>query len=235
MIDAPRHGLDLVLALAVAEARRQAGSTPDTEPPGDRSATVPLPPPCGRVTADLSSVIERRRSCGAWQHGTLRQAELSALLQGLVDGLPPYLDRVRPVICPVVFSVDQTPIGCYRYMEAEHALAPIGGVVRTALERDLLVQPEHGKCAVIIFLVAALSRWLHLEGDMGYRSAVLQQGWIADRLYLRAESVGLSYTASGGFAASVADEVLGLDGLHFTALFSFLVGVGSEGDRAMGS
>jgi hypothetical protein len=97
-------------------------------------------------------------------------------------------------------------------------------VQRDAGREDLLLQREHGDGAAILFIAVPMALWLHHFGDRGYRGAALQVGYLTDRLYLAAETLGLTYTASGGFAPARADQLLDLDGYHHTTMFSFVVG-----------
>jgi SagB-type dehydrogenase family enzyme len=129
-----------------------------------------------------------------------------------------------PVPYPIVFDVDGLPPGAYRYDGGEHVLAPIREVARESVAAAALLQREHGTGAALLFLVVPLSRWLTVFGDRGYRGAAFSAGWLTDRLYLVAETLDLTYTATGGFAPGVVDELLGLDGCERTAFFAFAVG-----------
>jgi SagB-type dehydrogenase family enzyme len=123
-----------------------------------------------------------------------------------------------------VHDVTDVPPGSYRYDPERHALLPVAEVDWGATRENLLLQHEHGEGAVVLFFVVPLAQWLHRFGDRGYRGAALQVGYLTDRLYLDAEALGLTYTASGGFAQARADQLLGLDGYHHTAVFAFVVG-----------
>jgi SagB-type dehydrogenase family enzyme len=225
MIDAPDNGRDLINHLISGVAFSSREILPQVDFPGNSEHALGLPSSLLLAKSNLFDLITQRRSGGVGRGGTLDLNTLGALLLGAADRLPPSLSEVPPVLCPMALSVEGVRPGCFRYLSDRHALAPITPVTRGFVREDVVLQSEHADAAVIIFLVSSLSRWLNTQGDRGYRSAVLQQGWLTDRLYLRAESLGLSYTASGGFAPAVVDALLGIDGYHLTALFSFVVSV----------
>jgi SagB-type dehydrogenase family enzyme len=132
--------------------------------------------------------------------------------------------ELSPVVFLVVFDVEGLPPSACRYVSAEHRLLRLREVEREAFTAEFLLQAEHGSGSAILFLVAPLSSWLRHFGDRGYRAANFQIGFLSDRLYLLAETLGLTYSSSGGFAPASVDELFGLDGYHFTTLFSFVIG-----------
>jgi SagB-type dehydrogenase family enzyme len=222
---------DLLQLLIRSRPESVAGEpAPEEALPGDDAAARPLPTLRNVPERSLQETIFRRRS-GGWIAGaSLDASVIGALLVGLADALPAALADVPPVFCLLLFSVDGFEEGAYRYLPAGHALVPVAPLEREAARHDLLLQSDHADAAAIILHVVPLARWLHLYGDQGYRIAVLQAGWVSDRLYLRAEALRLRYTASGGFAPVVVDSLLGMHGYGLTALFGFVVGA-SDGQR----
>lgn len=188
------------------------------------AAPVPLPPRASEAKPepDLIAVVTRRRSGAFPRPGVLQPDAVGALLAGLTSGLPEPLADPAPAIFPLLLSVAGIAPGCYRYEPADHHLVPVRPVSRDHVRAHLMLQREHADASAVLFLVAPLAAWLR-RGDRGYRYAAMQQGWLADRLYLRAEALGLRYRATGGFPPSVVDRLLGLDGQHHTAMLAFLV------------
>jgi SagB-type dehydrogenase family enzyme len=195
--------------------------------PGDVECGRTLPPPheLSSLGRTLTEVVVARRS--GIRSGSLDGAELSTLLNVTAQALPRALlplPVLGPIVFPLVFDVEGVPSGVYRYEPAQQVILPIRMVQRDAVREDLLLQREHGDGAAILFMVVPMALWLHHFGDRGYRGAALQMGYLTDRLYLAAETLGLTYTASGGFAPALADQLLDLDGYHHTTMFSFVVG-----------
>jgi len=226
--DGPLRGVaEMVLAgrnaAPAASALTLSAPTPE---PGDVTRALALPPPrdLSGGSRSLASAIVGRRS-GSLTPGPLDAATLAALLAAVDDtpGLMPDAS-FAPVLHPAIFAVDAVPAGTYRYARDAHALLPIRDVTRETVARAALLQHEHGTGAAVLFLVMPLSRWLLTYGDRGYRGAAFAAGAWTDRLYLVAETLGLTYTATGGFAPSVVDDLLGLDGCERTAFFAFAVG-----------
>lgn len=225
----PLRGVaELVVASRYPETRpSQEPALPAPSPlPGDaeRALSLPAPRALEPVQRSLASVIAARRS-GRLSAGALDAATLGTLLAaaaarpaGLADA------TLDPLLFPVIFDVDGVPPGAHRYDRGEHRLAPIGPASRARMAETAILQREHAMGAAVLFLVVPIGRWLVAFGDRGYRGAAFAAGWLTDRLYLVAETLGLTYTATGGFAPAVVDEVLGLDGRDHTAFFAFAVG-----------
>jgi SagB-type dehydrogenase family enzyme len=188
--------------------------------------TLPAPADKSGDGREFIDIVIARRS-GGLTDGPLRTTELGALLSAAATPLPLYLlphPGLEPVMFPLVFALDGVPPGAYRYAPESAALLPVRSIQREVVRDALLLQKDHGASAAIVFLVVPMARWLHHFGDRGYRGAALQVGYLTDRLYLAAEELGLTYTASGGFTPTRTDELLGLDGYHHTTMFSFVVG-----------
>ena len=196
--------------------------------PGDGSCTFPLAEPYGSSppARELVDVVVARRS-GPMGGGSLQNVELSTLLTATTVKLPSRLlpdPDLSPNVFPLVFDVEGLPPAAYRYVPEPHEVLRVRSIERDAVRDSLLLQKDHGTAAAILFLVVPMARWLHDFGDRGYRGAALQVGYLIDRLYLTAKSMRLTYTASGGFAPVLADELLDVDGYHRTTMFSFVVG-----------
>jgi len=223
-----RRVAEMVLAGRVPGFRPDHAPVSTTPPlgPGDIARAWPLPAADDLPSVDrsLASVIVTRRS-GGLRPGPLSASELATLLAATTSMPAMVADSTfAPVPYPIVFDVDGIPAGAYRYDGGGHVLAPIREVTRETVAETALLQREHGTGAAILFLVVPLSRWLTRFGDRGYRGAAFSAGWLTDRLYLVAETLGLTYTATGGFAPGVVDELLGIDGCEQTAFFAFAVG-----------
>jgi SagB-type dehydrogenase family enzyme len=199
-----------------------------TDMPGDLTRPIWLPAADDRSrTRSLASVIGSRRS-GGLTAGPVGSSELGTLLAWATAAAEDCLVSpdltFRPAIYPIVLAIDAIPTGAYRYVPDLHALAPIRAVDRHTVGETAILQHEHRTGTALLFLVVPLSRWLATFGDRGYRGAAFAAGWLTDRLYLVAETLGLTYTATGGFAPAVIDELLGLDGCERTAFFAFAIG-----------
>jgi SagB-type dehydrogenase family enzyme len=220
----------MIAASAYPKSRRRSDKASGSSPslPGDstRAHTLSRPYELSSFGRTLTDVIVERRS-GGMRSGSLDNAELSTLLAATAAPLPHVLlhsPLLGPIVFPLVFDVEDIPPGVYRYVPAQHVILPVRSIQRNAVRDVLLLQREHGEGAAILFIVVPMAEWLHHLGDRGYRGAALQVGYLTDRLYLAAETLGLTYTASGGFAPARADELLDLDSYHYTTMFSFVIG-----------
>lgn len=219
----------LIAASGHHRGRRAAEAfVPPPPLPGDstRARTLSLPYELSSFGRGLTEVIVERRS-GGMRSGPLDNAELSTLLASTAAPLPQVLlpsPALSPIVFPLVFDVHDVPPAVYRYVPEHHVIVPVRTIQRDPVRDALLLQREHGEGAAILFVVVPMAAWLHDFGDRGYRGAALQVGYLTDRLYLVAETLGLTYTASGGFAPARADELLDVDGFHHTTMFSFVIG-----------
>lgn len=222
---------DLQLAFRASVAS-QADMAPSSYPvlPGDAACAIALPPPgpLPRHGRTLAQLIERRRS-GAIAPGPVPPATWGALLDAALE--PPLGSRMRmfpeelqPVVFPVVFDFEGVAPGAYRHDPVTRQLLPVAAIERGRMREDVLLQWDHGGGAAIFFLAVPMARILHAYGDRGYKHALMSLGFVSDRLYLFAEHLGLTYTVTAGFAYTTVDELLGLDGYHYTVPFSFIVG-----------
>jgi SagB-type dehydrogenase family enzyme len=125
---------------------------------------------------------------------------------------------------PILWDVEGLSPGAYRYEPETHSLLPVPLDGSVAVLRTLFLQQEHQSASVVLILAAPMSAWLAREGERGYRAMALQIGMLTDILYLVAEALGLTYTASGGFPPASIDAALGLNGVTHTAFFSFVIG-----------
>jgi SagB-type dehydrogenase family enzyme len=192
------------------------------EPSRPTRAPILLAPPVA-LPVSLVDAIESRRS-GLYP-GPISAVDLSTLLDASTAELPHSLQRAgipRPRVVALVRQVTGIAPGCYYYEPLENLLIP-HNVVDGASDRPMMLQDEHQHAAVILIFIAPLAGWLHEAGDRGYRAIALSIGYLTDRLYLVAEALRLSYTASGGFSPPMVDRMLGLDGYHEAAFFSFVV------------
>lgn len=212
--------------IEITSRRAESNTVPAVPaPPGDSEAGVALPMASELPLRTVADVITSRQSGPIFESG-IDTAQLAALLSAWDAKLPRALlpdSSFSTQAFPVALGVRGLSCAAYRYDNSTRRLSRIKPVTRVELRHDVLLQWEHGNAAAVIFFVAPLSRWLCRSGDRGYRSVAMQAGWITDRLYLIAETLGLRYTASGGYAPARADRLLGLDGYHYTAFFSFVV------------
>jgi SagB-type dehydrogenase family enzyme len=129
----------------------------------------------------------------------------------------------RLVLYPLIRGVAGLAAGIYRYAPERHVLLRVAEVA-SGSDRQLMLQQDHERAAAVLVIAVPMAAWLRHAGDRGYRAAALAVGWLTDHLYLTAESLGLSYTASGGFSPPLMDRTIGLDGIEWTAFFSFVLG-----------
>ena len=206
--------------------------SPDLETPSVPRAPQPstprhsLPPPNFHGdTRSLLELIRSRRSGGISGHRPIGLSDLSTVLSiqetATVDPIAIH-PTLRPRIYVLAWNVLSLEPGVYVYEDPGHQLVWVRDA--TPSTRKVMLQSDQRSAAAVLFLVSPLQAWFTMFGDRGYRAALLSIGWACDRLYLAAERCQLAYSATGGFAPRLADELLGLDGYTSAALFAFVLG-----------
>jgi SagB-type dehydrogenase family enzyme len=234
------------------EGARRLESSPDLQLSAMRAVKrrgVPgavLPPP-RRPELPLWEAIDTRRSQRAFADEPISGGELSALLQagygvtGALDSpagvraLPlrsvPSGGALYPLeLYVAALRVDGLKPGLYHFDPLRPGLA----VLRTGFAPDeaaaLSTYPEIvSGCGVIILVAAIFGRTRFKYGLRGYRFALLEAGHVGQNLVLTATALGLGAVPLGGFYDRPTDELLGLDGVNESTLYTIAIGTTANG------
>ncbi len=221
----PQHLVAQMITSASARANATCELPSPVSLPGLLENSIALPAAISESRRTLLEVIHARRS-GGLRPGPIPASALSALLstdfnvllqKAFGPGSP------SPAIIPILWNVAGIPAGAFRYCSEDRRLLPIPTNDSPSRLQVLFTQREHQSASAALVFLAPMSAWL-TRGERGYRAAALQIGMITDAIYLAAEAVGLTYSASGGFPPASMDAALGLDGVAYTAFFSFVIG-----------
>ncbi|WP_158787585.1 nitroreductase family protein [Granulicella sp. L46] len=221
----PQHLVAQMITSASARANPPCELSFSVPLPGLLENSISLPATISEPRRSLLEVIHARRS-GGLRPGPIPVNALSALLSTNFDVL---LQKAfgphspSPAIIPILWNVTGIPGGVFRYRSEDHRLLPIPTNDSTSRLHALFTQREHQSASAALVFLAPMSAWL-ARGERGYRASALQIGMITDAIYLAAELEGLTYSASGGFPPASMDAALGLDGVTYTAFFSFVIG-----------
>jgi SagB-type dehydrogenase family enzyme len=127
----------------------------------------------------------------------------------------------------VVNRVASLEPGFYRYDRDHHRLIAhrIGSVAQD-FTRVCLGQKKAGSAAVGVLMVAWLGENRARASTRGYRNLLVEAGAIGQRIYLAAESAGLSARNLAAFIDDDLNRLLGLDGEREAAIHLTLLGPG---------
>lgn len=217
------------------------------EYPGCPSVALPLDVEIEEMT--LGQAIRYRRTVRNFTGGSITLEQLSALLlysYGITGQFTYTLPMRKPEIqylraapsagglypieiYPVVLRVDGIEPGIYHYQVKEHALALMKAGDYTEIVPPLLSgQAFTSKCAVIFLLTAIFQRTTRKYGERGYRFVMLDAGHIGQNMYLSSVGLGLGCLAIGGFYDREIEELLEIDGVEESPVYSLCVGIPSE-------
>ena len=175
---------------------------------------ITLPLPTSRLTMDLGSAIQQRRSVRDFSDQPLTRSQLSQLLwaaDGITDarrGLraAPSAGALYPIILYLVKSD-----GVWQYDVNDHALSlQVTGDLRTKLAQAALGQDAIRKAPVSVVMVADYSKIIPKYSQRGVSYSYLEAGHIAQNLALAAVSLGLGCVPIGAFNEQRAANLLKL-------------------------
>jgi SagB-type dehydrogenase family enzyme len=213
--------------------------------PGKRYGTgaynLPLPPPPPRPAVALGVTLDARRSTRGFAERPVPFEQVGAVLRtyrcsGELD-VPGGTLALRtaasagglyPIeVYLVATRVAGLPSGVYHYRPGELAITatrPDAGEVSKALQ-SLVLDPEQARQAAgAHVLTARFERSTRKYGDRGYRYALIEAGEIAQILALGAAATETGMVSHGAFYDSLANRLLGIDGLSESALVVLLFG-----------
>jgi len=126
-----------------------------------------------------------------------------------------------------VHDADGVPPGLYRVDSAGTALLPLRrGSQRDALVKACLRQAMAGTAAAAFAMVGAVTEASRRGGDRAYRDLCIEAGAIGQRIYLAAESLGLTARNLGAFYDDDLNALCDLDGRDHAVLHLTLLGSG---------
>ena len=210
---------------------------------------VPLPSPAAPIGPGITfdDVVAARRSGRGFADADLELAVLAKLLHQsygvtgevrLPGGIGRSL-RAAPsagALYPAesylgVRRVDGLRPGIYHYNVPEHALALLAAGDPTERIYEAWCWQEGARQAAVVLIIAGvMGRTKRKYGERGYRYVLLEAGHIAQNLLLAAAALGLAAVTTGGFFDDAANELLRLDGVEETVLYSAFVGKPGAGE-----
>jgi SagB-type dehydrogenase family enzyme len=174
----------------------------------------------------LEDAIQIRRSTARFESKKLSLADLAHVLE-MAHGHASLARSGNVEVYLVVNRVASLEPGLYRYDRDHHQLIAhrIGSVVHD-FTRVCLGQKKAGSAAVGVLMVAWLGEDRALASTRRYRDILVEAGAIGQRIYLAAESAGLSARNLAAFIDDDLNRLLGLDGEREAAIHLTMLGAG---------
>jgi SagB-type dehydrogenase family enzyme len=175
----------------------------------------------------LEDAIQIRRSTARFESGKLPLADFAHILE-MAHGHAALARSENVDLYLVVHRVAALEPGLYRYDRDHHRLVThrTGGLVRE-FTRVCLGQEKAGTAAVGVLMVARLGEDRGLATTRRYRDLLIESGAIGQRIYLAAESAGLSARNLAAFIDDDLNPLLGLDGQREAAIHLTMLGPGN--------
>jgi len=187
---------------------------------------VPLPAAAAGSAMTLEAAIEIRRSTRRFEARKLSLEDLGQILE-IAHGHAALARSAGVELWLVVHRVEGLARGLYRYDRDRHALlvaqtrSLVGDFTRVCLGQD-----KAGSAAVGVLMVAQLGEGSALASTRRYRDMLVESGAIGQRLYLAAESAGLSARNLAAFIDDDLNRLLGFDGVREAAIHLTMLGPG---------
>jgi SagB-type dehydrogenase family enzyme len=120
--------------------------------------------------------------------------------------------------------------GLYHFDPLQRALETVRVGLTPEELASLSTYPEIvSPCAVLLVIAAVFGRTRFKYGLRGYRFALLEAGHVGQNVVLAATALGLGSVPLGGFYDRPTDELLGLDGVNESTLYTVAVGTVDAG------
>jgi SagB-type dehydrogenase family enzyme len=188
--------------------------------------TLPLPARAAGPALKLEDAIQIRRSTARFESGRLSLATLGHVLE-MAHGHAALARSGNVDVYLVVHRVETLEPGVYRYDRDQHRLVAhrTESLVRD-LTRVCLGQEMAGAAALGVLMVAWLGEDRVLASTRRYRDMLVESGAIGQRIYLAAESAGLSARNLAAFRDDELNRLLGLDGQREAVIHLTMLGPG---------
>lgn len=202
----------------------------------DAIKTIKLPDPEFQDNIKFWKVVLNRQSTRNFKDEPITISQLSLLLFGM-SGLTRFYPQVAfrtvpsagglyPIeVYPVINNVENLNQGIYHYNIIEHGLELIKhGNYRVDIAKACLDQDMAFNSAVNFVWTAIIerSRWKYLQRC--YRYIYMDAGHIGQNFYLIAEALGLGASTIGAIYDDELNDLLGIDGIHETAIYVGVIG-----------
>jgi SagB-type dehydrogenase family enzyme len=188
---------------------------------------LPLPARAAGPALKLEDAIQIRRSTARFESGRLSLADFAHVLE-MAHGHASLARSENVDVYLVVHRVEALEPGLYRYDRDHHRLVThrTGSLVGD-FTRVCLGQEKAGTAAVGVLMVARLGEGRVLASTRRYRDMLVESGAIGQRIYLAAESAGLSARNLAAFRDDDLNRLLGLDGQREAAIHLTMLGPGN--------
>jgi len=200
--------------------------TSRTLPPREIEVGLPLPARAVDPTMTLEDAIRIRRSTARFESGALSLADLAYVLE-MAHGHIELAQTGNVALYLVVHRVGNLAPGIYRYeRDPQRLITQRSESLVREFTRVCLGQQKAGSAAVGILMVADLGDDRALASTRRYRDTLIESGAIAQRIYLAAESAGVSARNLAAFIDDDLNRLLGLDDRREAVVHLTMLGPG---------
>jgi SagB-type dehydrogenase family enzyme len=208
-------GVVIVTAFAVWRIKGKTMKTKDT--PQHETEIVRLPQPRVESGTSVEKALLARRSVRDYQDEPLTLPEISQLLWAAQGVTSPGGFRAAPsagALYPletyiVAGNVTGIATGVYRYLPHQHALvltAP--GDRRVGLSAAAFHQASIRKAPASLVFSAVFARTTGKYGKRGHRYVYMENGHVAENVYLQTASLNLGTVVIGAFDDDAVKKVI---------------------------
>src|SRR5438552_9697429 len=172
---------------------------------------IALSPPMIEATKSrrLGEVILQRGSTRRFARSSITFSQLSTVLRTSTGPIPrDYLPESENLIETyfIANAVEGLDPGSYFYAPEQESLEQLKrGELRQMSAYLCLGQPLFGDASMVFFLMARLREVLGALGNRGYRTAQLEGGIVAGKIYLSAYALGLGASGSTFYDDAVTE------------------------------
>jgi SagB-type dehydrogenase family enzyme len=205
--------------------------------------TIPLPP--ARFPAvSLEQAVTRRKSTRSFAPGRPLELEGVGTILHAAYGVTHQLDPAAPAgrspafrtvpsggglypldLYVAALDVAGLPPGLYHFDPLRHLLERLQSRdLRSELARAAVHEDVIATAGAVVVVSAMFWRSRFKYGQRGYRFALLEAGHVIQNLLLTATALDLGAVPIGGFYDRHLDDLLGVDGVNESAIYSAVLG-----------
>ncbi len=214
IITAATCGIVLLLVIILLPVGR-CGSMPRKKSP----EIIKLPEPQYDSKVSIEKTLLKRRSVRNYLKVPLTLNEISQLLwaaQGMTSPsgyrTAPSAGALYPLeVYVVAGSVENLPIGIYKYKSSEHEIIKTGaGDLRAKLCQAALSQSSINNAPVVLVFCAVYKRTTKKYGERGIRYVHIEVGHAAQNVCLQAVALDLGALVIGAFQDNEVKQVMNI-------------------------
>lgn len=117
----------------------------------------------------------------------------------------------------------EIPQGIFHYYVKSHSLEKLSSLSMQTIKTSF-IYPWAETASCILIITARFNRTTVKYGDRGYRLVLIEAGHLGQNIYLTSAATNISCCALDGYLDDTINDLLGIDGVNETVVYTFALG-----------